>query len=451
MADLCVVIGGGLAGMTAAIRFAEQGGRSIVLERSDAEGGDGNARISGGLFHIAWRPMDEPADALFDAVIATTDGEADPSLARTLADNALEATTWLEKQGAEFARKGPRPYMKFALAPHTVGVGKRHIAERGPDQTMCRLYERARDLGVEIRTGASASRLAPAPSGWEVTYHTVEGVETVTTETVMVADGGFQGNQELLARYVGANAGSAFLRASDASTGNGLSMLLDAGAGATGLGRVYGHVVSRNAFDNDELWPYPPLDKLCLMGALVDRGGRLFPTAAENGVQLVNELVRAEDPRGFYVICDDALWQDAGTDNPYGTPVPNPDLQQRGGHFVSAHTLEDLAAELGMPVEVLRSSVASHNTATGKAGLSGAPFHALAVVPGITFTQGGVRTDDSGRVLDTAGHPIPGLFAAGSCVGGIQGGPRGGYVGGLAVALVFGYVAGVAMAANKTA
>ncbi len=38
---------------------------------------------------------------------------------------------------------------------------------------------------------------------------------------------------------------------------------------------------------------------------------------------------------------------------------------------------------------------------------------------GITFTFGGLRTDNDGRVVDTNFDPIPGLFAAGECVGGL--------------------------------
>jgi tricarballylate dehydrogenase len=47
------------------------------------------------------------------------------------------------------------------------------------------------------------------------------------------------------------------------------------------------------------------------------------------------------------------------------------------------------------------------------------PFEAYAVTCGITFTFGGVRTDSSGCVIDVEGTVIPGLFAAGSMVGGL--------------------------------
>jgi fumarate reductase flavoprotein subunit len=53
----------------------------------------------------------------------------------------------------------------------------------------------------------------------------------------------------------------------------------------------------------------------------------------------------------------------------------------------------------------------------------------------VTHTIGGLRIDDRGRVLDTGGRPVPGLYAAGADAGGIA---TGGYASGLAAALVFG-------------
>jgi predicted oxidoreductase len=43
----------------------------------------------------------------------------------------------------------------------------------------------------------------------------------------------------------------------------------------------------------------------------------------------------------------------------------------------------------------------------------------------------GIVVDRNGAVLDRNDTPVPGLFAAGSTVGGLDGGPNAGYVGGL--------------------
>ena len=47
------------------------------------------------------------------------------------------------------------------------------------------------------------------------------------------------------------------------------------------------------------------------------------------------------------------------------------------------------------------------------------PFYAYPVTCGITFTFGGIRADENGRVLDKNDSPIPGLFAAGEMIGGL--------------------------------
>jgi len=78
------------------------------------------------------------------------------------------------------------------------------------------------------------------------------------------------------------------------------------------------------------------------------------------------------------------------------------------------------------------------------------PFEAYAVTCGVTFTFGGVRIATNGAVMDVDGAPIPGLFAAGSMVGGLfyfnyPGGA------GLMAAGVFGRVAGAGAAEFLTA
>jgi fumarate reductase flavoprotein subunit len=102
-----------------------------------------------------------------------------------------------------------------------------------------------------------------------------------------------------------------------------------------------------------------------------------------------------------------------------------------------------------LPAGALEASVAGYNSALQADGaaslspprttdshkaypISQAPFYALRLVGGITFTMGGIATDDVGRVLNEQNAIIPGLYAAGCTTGGLEGGPNAGYVGGLA-------------------
>ena len=69
------------------------------------------------------------------------------------------------------------------------------------------------------------------------------------------------------------------------------------------------------------------------------------------------------------------------------------------------------------------------------------PYYAIPVCAGITVTSGGLAVNGRGEVVNTDDRPIAGLYAAGSTVGGIEGGPRAGYVGGLIKSFGIGLIA----------
>jgi fumarate reductase flavoprotein subunit len=74
---------------------------------------------------------------------------------------------------------------------------------------------------------------------------------------------------------------------------------------------------------------------------------------------------------------------------------------------------------------------------------------AIPIVAGITFTMGGLLVNPSAQVLDEAERPIPGLYAAGGTMGGLQGGPRIGVAGGWSEASTFALLAVEHVAAGR--
>jgi len=138
---------------------------------------------------------------------------------------------------------------------------------------------------------------------------------------------------------------------------------------------------------------------------------------------------------------------------------PNPSLTENGGTVLQADSLAELAGLAGLDAAGVSATVQDYNDLI-RAGSAPAmsparttqtfpahtidkpPFYAIPLCAGITVTSGGLCVDGRARVLDTDEKPIVGLYAAGSAVGGLEGGPRAGYVGGLIKAFAIGRIAG---------
>src|SRR6266566_4472118 len=280
----CIIVGGGFAGMVAARRLQQLGVSSVVLEKGNVHGGLGNAAISGGLIHVAWEPPDATYEAKHDRLIGETDGEIDLELAGALASESAHIIPWLQAEGIAMRQKTEERATRWTLYPFRSGMGRRLLPDMGPGQAMARLYQAFRAADGDLRMDSQAFSLEPGPTGWRVRYRRGSSEAAIAAPCVLVADGGFQANAEMLDRYVGSNAGQCLLRAATSGTGDGLRMLLDNGAGAVGLGRVYGHLVSLDALHADELWPFPHLDALCMEGLVVDRHGQRFAVSTTSSV-----------------------------------------------------------------------------------------------------------------------------------------------------------------------
>ena len=179
------------------------------------------------------------------------------------------------------------------------------------------------------------------------------------------------------------------------------------------------------------------------------------------GSSVANAMARLDDPLGCVAIFDSAIWDASGKTYVMSA---NPFLAQSGGTVHRAITVAEAATLAGVPGDQTAATVKAYNEAVAAGTLSSldpsrsadtghpwgskampiatAPFYAVPLCAGITYTMGGVAVDPSARVLHRSGAPIAGLYAAGAAIGGLEGGPVVGYSGGLAKALVFGKIAG---------
>jgi len=447
-----VVVGGGLAGLAAANRAAQQGLRVVLFERGSEERYPCNTRYSGGVIHIACHNVKEPAGELEAVIMDATQGRADPLLARALATTAGRAVDWLRDEGAKYIRVGQIVWQQWVLAPPRPITPGLDWKGRGPDVTLRVLASNLQKRGGTLTRLPVVSLLER--DGACVGIVAGEGVQRreVSARAVVLADGGFQGNAAMVGAHMGIDAVKVKQRGAGTGMGDGLRMACELGAATSGLRHFYGHMLSRDAFGNDKVWPYPQLDELGTVGIVVGAEAQRFVDEGQGGVYVANHIARLPDPLSAWAIFDTAVWEGPGRT----ARIPaNPNLERAGGTIITAGTLRELAAKTGLPDGALERTVADYNQALAAGTLaqlapprsaqpilpcviSKAPFYAVPLCAGMTYTMGGVLTDADARVLKGDGDPVLGLYAAGGTTGGLEGGNGGGYVGGLIKALVFG-------------
>ncbi len=449
-----LVSGGGMAGLCAALAAAERGAKVLLLEKGNRFGG--SMYLSNG---IVWTFA-----STGDVRRHITDG--DSVLQDLLVSHLGDGLAWLQAHGV--ALEPERSYLQC-------GRGR---AASGPQMTQA-LVDALQRRGAQLLAGTALQQLATRDGA--VTGALAcgpDGAVRVDARSVVLATGGFQGNAELLARYVSPHAASMYLRANPWSTGDGLLAALDSGAATTPwLDTFYGHALTApparfDAFGFQEMsHKYGPLAV-----ALNLHGHRFTDESAGTGEEWLNSQI-ARQPQASAVYVFDAVTAQREYEGGALARVVLERARQAGGPVVHADTLEELARQLhgwGLPPGEVLQTLAGYNAAvTAGRGeflhpprranafaVLQPPFSAALVRSAITFTCGGLRCDLDMRVLRraqsvstlplvTAGRDevqfaaVPNLFAAGCDVGGFS---TNAYLGGLAQALVSGRIAGAAAA-----
>jgi fumarate reductase flavoprotein subunit len=475
-ADL-VVVGGGVAGLAAANRAAERGCRVVVLEQGEDERYLCNSRIATGVLNVAHHdPLSEPA-ALRRAIDLDTENYAAPELADALAAQAAKSFQWLRAEGARIIKVPIHGKSRWMLAPPRTLCAGLDWKGRGPDVALQTLAANLKRRGGRLMLGTRAVALRMSGKTCAgIAARQGGAVIEISAGAVLLADGGFQGNAQLVQRFISSKPDALTQRSAGSGQGDALLMAEEAGARITEAEAFYGHLLSRDSLTNSGLWPYPTMDTLVGGAIMIDCAGRRFLDEGLGGIALSNALARSADPLAATAIFDQAIWDIAGRAE---LVPPNPALANAGGTVLSARDLAALAALIEVPPGALQDMVSAYNHAIlsgagekltpprsigrmfGESRSSGKrvelqpvakpPYYAIPLVAGISYTMGGIAIDAEARVIGTDGAPMPGLFAAGSCTGGIEGGPLGGYVGGYLKAVSLGLIAGETIAATVKA
>ncbi len=451
-----VVVGGGIAGLSAANRASQQGLKVALLERGTGPQYLCNSRYSGGVLHIAMHNAKDAPEKLMDVIKDATGGKADPELAHALATTAGRAIDWLRDEGAKYIRVGNIVWQQHVLAPPRPIVAGLDWKGRGPDVTLRQLVANLEKRGGKLFRLPAVTLMEKEGQciGVEVAANDgTPATQPLHARAVVLADGGYQGNPALVSEHMGIDFTKVKTRGAGTGIGDGMRMARAMGAQFSELKYFYGHMLSRDSFTNDKVWPYPQLDELGTVGIVANDAGERFVNEGLGGVFVANTIARLANPLSAWAILDHAIWEGPGRT----ARIPaNPQLANAGGTIIRADTLAELAAKTGIAAAPLEATVRSYNDAlaAGKTEnltlprsakpivpmpIIKAPYYAVPLCAGMTYTFGGIFTDGDGRVMSTRGAPIAGLYAVGATTGGLEGGTNGGgYVGGLIKGITFG-------------
>jgi len=415
-----VVIGTGMAGMSAAISAAENGAKVVLLDKQQQALAGGSSALALGGFSLPEADTPEARQLFVDEYIKKSGGRADRGLIQFLAENVTRDVEWLTGRGANLMEAVPAPPYRTITRQAAPG------SFRGMPSLLATLHSEVKKLGVaEVYRARARILLVDSTTGRVVGLRTQTpaGLIDYRAKTTVLATGGYAANPKMLEQWIGPNADESLVRGAKWLSGDGLRMAEELGAGLVQMGG---------------------LDSVHVAGVSPKNPASGQPSAVLSYVIGINKLgQRFIDESLRYVSFGKAIIDQPGAeaalvfDHAMAEAPPGKSVIDQYTHFkldiIRVDTLEELADRIGCPAPALAETVAKFNAAVrdGKAPtatppkaalankMERAPFYAIyPLKPGVTQTFGGLRINSSCQVLEVDGTPIRGLYAAGEVTGG---------------------------------
>lgn len=446
-----VVIGGGAAGMIAALAAQERGAEVLVLERDALP--QGSTALSAGLIPAPgtrWQRaagIEDSPERFAADIIAKAKGEPDPADVSRVARAVGPALEWLaDRYGLPFSVVD-----NFTYPGHS--ARRMHgLPSRSGAELIDRLRGAVEAAGIDVLCEAHVTALyadGPRVRGVEITRPD-GSVERVGCAALILACNGYGGNRALVERHVPELADALYF-GHPGNQGDALLWGEALGAATRHLSGHQGH------------------------GSVAHPAGILvtWATVTEGGVQVNTEGKRfSNEAQGYSEQAAVVLRQPDGIawtvfdERIAAVARQFEDFRQAEamGVVLGADDPVDLARQMKVDAAALAATLAEVDRLKAEGVSDGfgrdfagsaplvAPFRAVRVTGALFHTQGGLVVDDDARVLvrtsDGQGGPLPNLYAAGGAACGVSGAKASGYLSGngLLTAVALGRIAGAAAA-----
>ena len=435
-----IVIGGGGAGMSAAVTAKEAGADVTILE-SEAKLGGSTAKSAGVLVSAGTQiqkdlGVEDNAAKMYQHYMDLNQWKVLPGPVWEFCQRSAEVVEWLLEIGLEIPTQ-------HSTNTHTPGLtrggvenaNRCHVPVGGGLGLVETLERRVRDLEITVYTN---SRVTDLVIENDVATGVVANGQEFSADAVIIASGGFAQSKDLIREFFpdALDAGESFFAvAADGSRGDHLRLAKKHGLKIFGYN--WGLLLLTARIQRSHHWEsgFPPASRL-----YVDAAG--VRCMDEDAPYAVNQGIWKERGKCVWAIFDDT----ARAKLPHDAQDWSPDRvleEVENGQVVQAESIEVLAAKIGVPARNLSRTVERwnsmmpsgydddfmrHVTLKEKGAypildpISQGPFYAVQIVPGeLVCTHTGIQVNKHAQVCKEDGTEVHGLYAAGEAAGGILG------------------------------
>lgn len=438
-----VIIGGGTAGMMAAIFAADRGARVIVIEKSLQTGG--TLYVSGGMMGAAGtvfqkeKGIQDSADAHYDDIMRISDATAVPEMARLWADNAGATVNWLAENGLEIADDQPSVgtlYDAYSIPRYHWGKqnGRSILAILQPH-----FDRRVKSGSITLLTGAGAVDLIRSASGAinGVVVEDSSGKKSdVLGRSTVISTGGCAANPAMFENLHGVP----LYRRAAWPTSQGAGLTLGQAAGgylrcAENYVGYYGSIAQDDSIPSSQA-----VDMM--IDARVRKPWEIFVNA--RGERYVREdhpsmsrrdRINDQQPgHRFWVVFDQRVLDEAPPLIPRWSREQLVAAFNKHPMFSRGATLAELGVRAGIDPSALQKSIDVYNQAIDRSDpdpfgrtqrpvtIVRAPFYAIRSQTWTLKSYAGLAVNKNLQVITREGRAVPNLFAAGEVLGASTGG-----------------------------
>ncbi|TXS91975.1 FAD-binding protein [Parahaliea maris] len=470
-----IVVGGGTAGIPAAIFAAQRGAKVLILEAAGALGGTlylSSAQLSAaGTKLQEEKGIEDTPEEHFADIMKISKNTGNQDIIRLAVFNAAATFDWLMDSGLELLPDMPTiayghdPYSKprYAWAPK-MGIDVLNVM-------MGQLQPHIDSQQVEVMLQTRATALIQDESG------SVTGVESVDADgvarqhiaqSVVLTSGGYSANDKLFEELEG---NKRYCNCTyPMSQGHGLSLGVSAGGYIRGMEHhlpLFGAVLTSDDYPSGKLTthrPWPPHNPP--LGIFINTEGERFMAEDVPSHDAHEQALLGQTDERCWLVWDDEMLQNPEYALYFSRRFDREKLKEAFDNgtafFDKADSLPELGQLAGFDGDKAVATLAEYNRGQSSGSdrfgrkhmplpLAKAPFYAVRLQSWQLVTFAGIAVNDKLEVIRRDGQPVPGLYAAGEVIG--AGATMGrSYCGGMQVtpAITFGRMLGQDIIPLKT-